>query len=294
MAGYVGWVNELLDAYKSKMKQAEQFDKMKGKLDPAVYDFMGFMVNMFITGKDSIKFKLPLDAKLFDFPDNKLIAQSLSEMVGDELKLPFPEIALEFLTTTPDGEVPMIVLAREVEEHISLIIALKVEGAWRAIESVEMMISRFDDFAPEYHYMDFHGHDMNKEEIERSSREYLKLAYVAVSQFLCALACSNVKIADHGVNPSPLKQRMRKEKKKLPLYTYKVLTVKVGKKDSDVIRLDANDNEDHTESQPGTKRSHLRRGHPRVYKSGLKIWVNPCTVSNKKLGEVDKSYNITN
>lgn len=294
MTGYVGWVNELLDHHKSDFKEAVEYDKVRNKLDAQTLDFTEFMEDLYKLCTQSIKFKLPLDAKLFEYARNKKVKDSLTELTDGILHLPFPMIALEFFTTNADGECPMVVLAEEQEEAISLKIALKGANSWKTVECIKIYINRAT-FDLEFYFSNAFPHVSDEEKTAslKSMEAYIHQAYIAVAQLLCALACSNVTISDHGVNPSPLKQNMRRNKKKLPLYTYKVLTVRTGQADSDVIRLDANDNEDHTSTLPGSKRSHLRRGHPRKYKTGLKIWVYAFSVGNKKLGEVAKSYNIT-
>lgn len=295
MSGYTGWVNEAHDQFKNRLKANENAIRAGvdlNKLNPQQLVNFIFTQKMKTLAPESVKFRMPPDAKLFQFKEGETIQSSLTSLVGDEIHLPFPVIALEFYSNLGDDQIPTIIFAVEQEDDIAIEFGIKSEGKWQFIEDVIFYLNR-------QHYGVRAGRFGEQKEHDPQRVELIewcgKTAYIAVAQLICALACSNVNISDHSAKPSALKQQMRKGKNKLPLYSYKTLTVKVGKNDDDAITLDANEDEsqDHSGKQTHTKRSHLRRGHPRVYASGHKIWVNSCNVGNKKLGRVEKSYELT-
>lgn len=83
------------------------------------------------------------------------------------------------------------------------------------------------------------------------------------------------------VEPDKAKNRMRRARGKVPLFTYKVLTV--GKKKRKSRHLGG------THASP---RSHLRRGYYRTSRNGLRHWVQPCMVKGDTDGFVHKDYKV--
>jgi hypothetical protein len=130
--------------------------------------------------------------------------------------------------------------------------------------------------------------DGNKLRIHADHDEFQDIkigAIVALNLMVKAIAvinCSNIKVIE-----SPEKKlinKKRKQKGKLPLFTFKTLHIETG---------------DRTEIKGGklgthaSPRVHLRRGHIRKLPSGKDIWVQPCVVGDKSKGVVHKDYSVS-
>ena len=81
------------------------------------------------------------------------------------------------------------------------------------------------------------------------------------------------------VEPDAKLNKMRRARGKVPLFTYKVLTIGKPKRKSQ--RLGG------THASP---RSHLRRGCYRTSRNGVRHWVQPCMVKGDTDGFVHKDY----
>lgn len=102
--------------------------------------------------------------------------------------------------------------------------------------------------------------------------------YVRGYLHLCgALGAHEVTFDD--IEPNAATNKMRRARGKMPLFTYKVLTI--GKKKPKSRRLGG------THASP---RSHLRRGHYRTNSKGVRHWVQPCMVKGETDGFVHKDY----
>lgn len=106
----------------------------------------------------------------------------------------------------------------------------------------------------------------------------------AVLELCEALACSNVR-ADRM--PAPLKlnaKRLKAGKPALP--DYHVLTISTHHgQDEKATRAAIGDRR--------APRQHLRRGHVRIYKSGMRIWINSMVVGCAANGVIGKEYRVT-
>ncbi len=100
----------------------------------------------------------------------------------------------------------------------------------------------------------------------------------AIVDFICAMSCNNVEVIDSEIKPSTVKQTIRKQKGKIPLFTHKILSIN-GKK-----ALSANGGGTHASPS-----QHLRRGHIRRLPN-KNVWVNACVVGKKDDGVVVKGY----
>lgn len=129
-----------------------------------------------------------------------------------------------------------------------------------------------------------HGPGMGMNEMEMSSVDdacliQLRHMLYAAMAFLSALHCSNVKKAEHTVEPKLAKSRAQRGK--APLFSYWTL------------QLDGKS--ERGEDQGGTHASprvHLRRGHPRQYAAGKWTWVQAHAVGNRTAGMVHKDYSV--
>lgn len=294
MSAYTGWVNEILDQYKHIFKGVNKLLKENHTYTPAQFALIDLNQRLLRLGTNSVKFKLPLDAMLFDVDPDTSVLDTIQTFIGDKLNLPFKEIALEFLIEYENGvQSPFVIFAEQVEDEIELLVFNRKKNDWNSIRGLHISVNRLD-----YSVMvQLRDGDQIRHigpddlELKQQVETITQIAISSIMQFLCALNCSNVNISDDDIKPSTVKQTMRKSKGKLPLFTYKVLTVQIGKSSTETIKLDANQTQDE-EFIPSGKRAHIRRGHPRKYKSGLKIWVNACSVGNKKLGQIEKSYKL--
>lgn len=295
MPVYTGYVNEILDQYKDAFKGVQQLIKDKVRLDTRQKALVDLNQKLYRLGQDSVKFKLPLDALLFDVDPGMSVFDTVNNFIGDELNLPFKEIALEFIVEYENlVQSPFVIFAEQVGDEIQALVFNKnSNNNWTSIRGLNININRYTYVTQTYisDRNEIMEGEIDNTELDQQVNTITQIAISSIMQLLCALACSNVNIYDDDVKPSAVKQSLRRSKGKLPFFTYKVLTVQVGKDATDIIKLDANQTEDE-EFIPSGKRAHIRRGHPRRYKSGLKIWVNSCSVGNKKLGTLDKTYNI--
>lgn len=295
MSGYTGWVNEILDQYKNTFKGVEKIVKSKTPLNTKQLALVEINQKLFRLGQNSVKFKLPLDGMLFDVDHDQSIQDTINDFIGAELNLPFKEIALEFLVEFENlKQSPFVVFAEEVDSEIQVLVFNRnSNNNWTSIRGLSISINRFNYTT----HVDIHGKDeimdgvIDDQELKSQVDTITQIAVSSIMQLLCALACTNVNISDDDVKPSTVKQTIRRSKGKLPFFSYKVLTVQIGKNSKESVKLNAYHTDD-DEFIPSGKRAHLRRGHPRIYKTGLKIWVNSCSVANKKLGNVEKTYNI--
>lgn len=97
----------------------------------------------------------------------------------------------------------------------------------------------------------------------------------------CALLAQR-EVTFEDVEPHKGRNKMRRALGKVPLFSYKVLTI--GKKKPKTRQLGG------THASP---RSHLRRGHYRTApKSGRRYWVEPCMVKGETPGFVHKDYRV--
>lgn len=124
------------------------------------------------------------------------------------------------------------------------------------------------------------------------SKRYMEECGVAFNQRHCKalyttlamMACKN--IVQERVPPPKKLQEARSKKGKLPLLEYRVLKLNIP----ETIKAEGIEY-DLTSKPHASPRFHLRRGHIRRHPKKL-IWVSPCTVGNKKLGEVVKDYRL--
>lgn len=109
-------------------------------------------------------------------------------------------------------------------------------------------------------------------------------AIVALNLMIKAIAvmnCSNVITVDSKEQKHI--NRKRKEKGKLPIFTYKTLHIYTGVSEQQKGGLKGNHN---------SPRVHLRRGHIRRLSEDKTVWVQPCVVGDKSKGIIHKDYSV--
>lgn len=277
MNKYTSYSNELMDTIQRLLKlpyrslhELELFQKLERFIPQAV------------------KFKLPDNGMLFDDTGFDSITTLETYLDSQRLNLPFPTITIEYpYFATKDMVKKCVVIAHETEDKIefySCFCDIDKQKDWDFTPELHVVLDR-DSYEVGV-YSSKSRQDMSETEI-RLSELYSTFGLRAITQLLCALACKNTIIADDTTKPSPVKQSMRKGKGKAPFYSFKVLTINTSK---------GKPNTDTEPTGPGNhskKRSHLRRGHIRQYKTGLKIWVNASFIGGASTGLVEKNYNIT-
>lgn len=228
----------------------------------------------------STKFLLPEGGRLIDDTEYRALDES------EELKLPFPFIALEYHRDDEDkpletGQVvttKAVVFARERDDVIVItpVVFYDEAGFWAPMPEAAI---------PKTGYLDrtvvVEGYTAVKVYLADNRlniKDYADEVY-ALMCFLNALQCANVK-----TQSIPPRKAKKKAKSALPFDTYHMLTIDLGPRDS------AQRGEDYTHRSP---REHLRRGHVRRYESGLRIWVNATVVNaGRGFARVKKDYRM--
>lgn len=111
---------------------------------------------------------------------------------------------------------------------------------------------------------------------------HIKTYVNLVSKAINVFSCSNVVTKDN--HPSRIMNDIRLKKGKTPHFSYKTLHIR----DSYI----AGSGTDATGRKHESPRLHLRRGHIRTYKNGMKIWVQSCLVGDKSKGVIVKDYKV--
>lgn len=236
--------------------------------------FVAKLINM------SVKFALPNNGNILD--------AGLSTLVGLKVRLPYPNICLEYWDNNVKEKV--ITVACEQNNEIIVFGASKTsyskDDLWHIEPLCEILETYFIDgelrsktkiVAPailnlyKTTYPD--NKDFSRKRISHHGRVVLEL--------LAALSCKNISTVNYQ-DASPLNTK-RIKSGKLPFYETKILvvdcrsvsTIKIG---------DGN-------SSHSSPRQHLRRGHIRRIAKGS-IWVNSCVVGDPTKGSIGKQYSI--
>lgn len=230
------------------------------------------------------KFRLPDDGVVLEVLPLKSLNESaihtsFSKYI-EHVKLPYESTVLEYLQITDvDGQEiktkTIIFLSESVRDGIIASIAYSDStsaGKWVVNETVIFIESDLS-IRP----TSLKG-TMGK--VTASDELAVLQATNVVLSFLAALQCSNVIQSDL---PAPkFINKSRAKKGKLPLFSYKVLTI------------DTKGKTEQSKAGAGTgntKRVHLRRGHIRRL-TDKTVWVNPCVVGDKSKGMITKDYRV--
>lgn len=234
-------------------------------------------------------------ATKFQLPDNGKILEIKKKAGGNAyhtykdyipiFKLPYDLMVMELnILDTGGNPAPCIILLEQHGDRIKFYTLLRVDakGFWASMTDLPVMI--IPDVENESINI---GYPSVVIEDDQSGKEVtmhlIDQSIEILLGFLAALCCSNadstVEIkADEKLNKSRMK------KGKAPYFTYKVLTINTQQ--DRVTTTGAEQKGKHA-----SPRIHLRRGHIRRLKEKT-VWVNACTVGNKLLGEVGKSYKV--
>jgi hypothetical protein len=247
----------------------------------------------------AVHFKLPMDGFILPPTEEDFRIDT------NVLRPPFPNTVIEY--TASDGELKAgefrsskrLVLAVDEGDSVVLFIAYSEDDKYRWIPPLayfrfhygnEISLSRtqpkelsdeiltageaWDGAISKLPSFDYSFDHYISDELRNLNQE------LSVYMDFCkALAEYDTEFTDHRPDAETAKKRRIRGKK--PLYTYKVITITGKRRVSEV-------------SKGGTHASpvaHLRRGHWRTYKSGVRGWVNAMMINGTD-GIVVKDYKV--
>ncbi len=195
-------------------------------------------------------------------------------------RLPFPNVLFFF-----EGENAGFVHIEPIEEGI-----FRARHWWFNNASVALAAgpwaAHIDTTGPEHRFkaVGFLG-DETMDVGAGDEEEKDSFSWTALFAYSClaVLNAVNVETEERTFKPSTLAKHRRKGK--LPLYSYKTLCIRPGRKA-----------DDDQEARPAADarrgpRVHLRRGHLRRLE-GKVVWVQPCVVGNREAGMIGKQYRV--
>lgn len=284
---YVSYSNEIIDFFSQDIKKYEK-NKHK-KIDATGWEIDFFKKHIENTRgicnqiQSAVKFKVPACAQLLSADEAPL--EELKNFV-EFANLPFDSICIEMeaFALGRNQEYPCVVLARQDEEYIYIDVLIKVEGEWSLMAnevSAELISGQINKVTREGYMVGFNLTESNASRHGDIEHWMHDVPVRAVANLLCTLSCSNTHIEDSPEKPSKVKNDLRRQKKKLPFFEFKILTLESGKNSSQESGGGSG-----THNSP---RVHLRRGHIRRLPT-KNVWVNACVVGDKTKGVIDKEY----
>lgn len=251
------------------------------------------VINFCISSKTAIHFSMP--------DGGKILNDEFKGIIGQELRLPFPVITIEYYQNagvdSKNGQVParnrlLLAFEDEIDEELFIIVISAYSGLydWEISSLAAVIPSKWDKNCTKGEFNvvkvlpDFLKNHADEQMYQILKNEIAEEC-VVVMEFLEALSCKNVSHAPIG-KTSKVMNDMRIRKGKTPFYETRELIVhssSISGKVSDIVN---------TSNNPYTpKRQHLRRGHIRRLEKG-NIWVNSCIVGSAELGVINKTYKI--
>lgn len=231
--------------------------------------------------KNGICFTLP--------PSGRVLSDELLAGVeiegGGLLRPPYPVCILEYPVSDKLGTLKLIAIVETVGDQVSIDMMSAAEnGAWTppamtVSSMIESTAYAVNAGLPEY---------IRRKESDwttgRNFRDDAKLMIESLTlrqvyEFVYAVNCFHTTTDE--IEPPQRLNRKRLKNGKVPLFTYKVLTI--GKKKRKSAHMGG------THASP---RSHLRRGYYRMSKNGKRHWVQPCMVKGETPGFVHKDYKV--
>lgn len=283
MSIYKSYCNEFIDYHsldvarfkkiENQLKSDKKYETYKKEVKNAEYIIKDLT--------QAIKFKIPACDQLLPEHENPV---DFAKQFIQEANLPYPLIALELDAGTfgqaQDGK--LIIIAKQ-EGNCICITSLVNMGTW------QIMHQNKGDFPIHLKLntetFEVYMNGFNLDETNDYTRRglvgwFYRVPLRAILNLLCILSCSNSRIEDSPEKPSRLKSDMRKSKKKLPFFEFKILTI-----DSDKPQQNSSGGT----GSHASPRVHLRRGHIRKLPT-KNVWVNACVVGDKAKGVIQKDY----
>lgn len=283
---YLSYSNEIVDQFSNEINKYERV-KHQLEITDETKSYKKRIENLKMVKKDikeAIKFKVPSCDQLLS--EDSSPTDVLKKFV-DVVNLPFNYICLELeaFSVNSSQNTPCLVVAKQEEEFIRIYALNKIEE-WQLMQNtnndeviyIDLNRKTFEAWAGGFKQEDY------DENLFLSLMHWLyRVPLRAIVNVLCTLSCSNAHIEDHPEKPSKLKNDLRKKKKKLPFFEFKILTIDTNGKAQ----------EQHTAGggKGSSPRIHLRRGHIRKLPT-KNVWVNACVVGDKSKGEIKKDYII--
>ena len=233
-----------------------------------------------------------------ELQNTEISSEKFKQFDASIFRPPYPVTILEY-RVTPKDNLPehkfaapyRILVAIDGGDHVLLYILLYAEtlNKWRD-PTFELKLAYNQDDKMSYEIRPF-----LREQFAANYKYYTQQVGYTAEQFnsmidndmledLCwyAVFCTLLHdnhVAFNDVIPDAKLNKMRRARGKVPLFTYKVLTI--GKKKRKSQQLGG------THASP---RSHLRRGYYRTSRKGIHHWVQPCMVKGNTDGFVHKDY----
>lgn len=287
---YVSYSNEAIDFFTSEIKT---FEKVKNRL--AGHEVMAVQTKhienvraVIKQIKSAVKFKIPACDQIL--ADEEMPMNALKNFV-EIANLPYSCICIEMKifkeNFKDEGGCSAIVIAHEDEDRIHVNLVYKLKKNWYLInrkKTGELITCYIDKKTCEAVMEGFEKNQDYADQHEALIEWFHDTSLRAVANLLCTLSCSNTSIEDSSEKPSKVKNDLRIQKKKLPFFEFKILTIDSGKNKNRESGFNGG-----THASP---RVHLRRGHIRRL-STKNVWVNACVVGDKDKGLIEKEYVVS-
>ena len=283
MSIYKSYCNEFIDQYSVDLMK---FKRVGHRLEPSkeVESYREEMKNAEFIIKNltnAVKFKIPACDQLLPEDENPLL---MARQFVEEANLPYPIIAMEMDVGVAGAaqNCESILLVKQEEDSISIFTLIKADD-WTIMHQnegdlpVHIELNR-KTFQAKMVGFDFG--DISDQKRGEITNWCLGVPLRSVLNLWCILSCSNTRIDDHPEKPSRLKNDMRKRKKKLPFFEFKILTIESNKPQQ---------GSSSGKGSHASPRVHLRRGHIRKLPT-KNVWVNACVVGDKAKGVIQKDY----
>lgn len=231
--------------------------------------------------KNGICFALPDSGHVL--PDELLAKVEIEG--GGLLRPPYPVCILEYVTTDALGVLKIIIVVETIGDQVLVDMMSATSNGWwtppamTAITTIESNTYTVRASLPEY---------VRRKESDwasgRTFRDDAKLMLESLTlrqvyEFVYAINCFHTTM--DNIEPPGRLNHKRLKNGKVPLFTYKVLTIGKKKRKSQ-----------HQGGTHASPRSHLRRGYYRTSKHGVRHWVQPCMVKGETPGFVHKDYKV--
>ncbi len=224
----------------------------------------------------------------FIVPHERRVNRELP-LLASELRPPFPVTLFEFDMNNSSG----LILATDRGHRVELFMALRFDGlavGWFFCPAV--LFADYNDASaigddPIWHSTPFMSDRINElikqsGSINAAAKGLLEAAQPLLIQYTALCQTFKYRHTETiDVEPDAKENRIRRIKRQTPLFTYKTLVI--GEPKPKV--------KGHKGGTHASPRSHLRRGHYRTSKNGIRYWVSAAFV-NGAPGFVHKDYKL--